>query len=170
VNLQNVDASQRCRAAQQDACIDYGTKYISEWYWYELTMCLLAIENICHLLMSMINPLRDVDVESCWRWHHRVMLVMVLSRWHWSWRDVAAKSCWRWHRRVMLVMVLSRWHWPWRDVAAKSCWRWCCRGDLAATQCRCRVMLAMVLLSHAGDGAAEVTWPWPDVDAESCWR
>jgi hypothetical protein len=26
--------------------------------------------------------------------------------------------------------------------------------DLAATRCRCRVMLVMVLLSHAGDNAA----------------
>jgi hypothetical protein len=25
-----------------------------------------------------------------------------------------------------------------------------------------------VLLSHAGDGAAEVTWQWHDVDAKSC--
>jgi hypothetical protein len=31
-------------------------------------------------------------------------------------------------------------------------------------------MLATVLLSHAGDGAAEVTWPRRDVDVESCWR
>jgi hypothetical protein len=28
-------------------------------------------------------------------------------------------------------------------------------------------MLAIVLLSHAGDGAAEVTWPRRDVDIES---
>jgi hypothetical protein len=45
-------------------------------------------------------------------------------------------------------------------------------------QCRRWVMLAMVLPSHAGDGAAEVTWLRRDVDAshtsddatESCWR
>jgi hypothetical protein len=29
---------------------------------------------------------------------------------------------------------------------------------------------AMYILSHAGDGAVEVTWPRRDVDAESCWR
>jgi hypothetical protein len=29
-------------------------------------------------------------------------------------------------------------------------------------------MLAMVLPSHAGDGATEVTWLWCDVDVESC--
>jgi hypothetical protein len=29
-------------------------------------------------------------------------------------------------------------------------------------------MQAMVLLSHAGDGATEVTWARRDVDAESC--
>jgi hypothetical protein len=29
-------------------------------------------------------------------------------------------------------------------------------------------MLAMVLLSHTGDYAIEVTWLWLDVDAESC--
>jgi hypothetical protein len=31
-------------------------------------------------------------------------------------------------------------------------------------------MLAMVLLSHAGDGAVEVIWLQRDVDVESCWR
>jgi hypothetical protein len=31
-------------------------------------------------------------------------------------------------------------------------------------------MLVTVLLSHAGDGVAEVTWPQRDVDVESCWR
>jgi hypothetical protein len=54
------------------------------------------------------------------------------------------------------------------DGAAESCWRWRCRGDLAATRCRCRVVLAMVLSSHADDGAAEVTWLRRDIDAESC--
>jgi hypothetical protein len=31
-------------------------------------------------------------------------------------------------------------------------------------------MLAMVLPSYSGDGAAGVTWPLRDVKAESCWR
>jgi hypothetical protein len=31
-------------------------------------------------------------------------------------------------------------------------------------------MLVTVMLSHAGDGAAEVNWPWRDVDAEPCLR
>jgi uncharacterized protein (DUF2062 family) len=31
-------------------------------------------------------------------------------------------------------------------------------------------MLGTMLLSHAGDGAAETTWPWHDVDTQSCWR
>jgi hypothetical protein len=31
-------------------------------------------------------------------------------------------------------------------------------------------MLATILLSHAGDGAAGVTWPQCDIDAESCWQ
>jgi hypothetical protein len=31
-------------------------------------------------------------------------------------------------------------------------------------------MLVMVLPSHVGDDAVEVTWPSCDVDAESCWR
>jgi hypothetical protein len=30
-------------------------------------------------------------------------------------------------------------------------------------------MQATMLLSHAGDGAAEATWPRRDVEAESCW-
>jgi hypothetical protein len=52
------------------------------------------------------------------------------------------------------------------DNAAKSC----CRGDLAAVRSRCRVILATMLPSHAGDDAAEVTWPRRDIDAESCWQ
>jgi hypothetical protein len=32
-----------------------------------------------------------------------------------------------------------------------------------------RVMLVIMLLSHAGDDAIEVTWPRRDVDVESCW-
>jgi hypothetical protein len=43
------------------------------------------------------------------------------------------------------------------DDAAESCWRRRCRGDLAVVRYRCRVMLATMLLSHAGDGAVEVT-------------
>jgi hypothetical protein len=31
-------------------------------------------------------------------------------------------------------------------------------------------MLATLLLSHANDGAAEVTWLRRDVDVESCWQ
>jgi hypothetical protein len=53
-------------------------------------------------------------------------------------------------------------------------------GDMAAMRCRCRVMLetalpgrlghgAMLMPSHAGDGAVGVTWPQRDVDAKSCW-
>jgi hypothetical protein len=38
---------------------------------------------------------------------------------------------------------------------------------LVMAQCRCRVMLVMSMLSHAGNGAAEMTWPWRDVAAES---
>jgi hypothetical protein len=45
------------------------------------------------------------------------------------------------------------------DEDAESCWRQCCR-----------VMLTMVLLSHAGDGSTGVTSPQRDVDAESYWR
>jgi hypothetical protein len=31
-------------------------------------------------------------------------------------------------------------------------------------------MLAMVLLSHAGDDAAVATWSRRDIDVESCWQ
>jgi hypothetical protein len=31
-------------------------------------------------------------------------------------------------------------------------------------------MLAIVLPSHVGDGAAGATWPQRDIDGESCWR
>jgi hypothetical protein len=56
------------------------------------------------------------------------------------------------------------------DDAVESCWRQRCRGDLVATRYTCRVMLTMVLSSHASDGAARVNWPRYNVDAESCWR
>jgi hypothetical protein len=35
-------------------------------------------------------------------------------------------------------------------------------------QCRCLVMLATMLLSHAGDDAAEATLPRRDADVEKC--
>jgi hypothetical protein len=68
--------------------------------------------------------------------------------------------------------------WPRGDVDVKSCWqqcyrvllRWHCRGDLAAARCRCRVMLAIMLPRHVGDGVVGVTWPRRDVNAESCWQ
>jgi hypothetical protein len=41
-----------------------------------------------------------------------------------------------------------------------------CLGDVAMVQCRCQVMLATTLPSHAGDGGAEVTWPRRNLDAE----
>jgi hypothetical protein len=37
-------------------------------------------------------------------------------------------------------------------------------------QCRCRVMLATMLPSHAGDGAVGATWPRRGVNAKSCWQ
>jgi hypothetical protein len=43
----------------------------------------------------------------------------------------------------------------------------CCRGDLTMMRYRCQDMLAMVLPSHAGDDAVEVTWSRCDVDAKS---
>jgi hypothetical protein len=43
-------------------------------------------------------------------------------------------------------------------------------GELAIAQCRCRVMLAIMLSSHVGNDATEATWPGHDVDNESCWR
>jgi hypothetical protein len=42
----------------------------------------------------------------------------------------------------------------------------CC--DLAVMQCRYCVMLVIMLLSHAGDDAAEASLLRRDVDAESC--
>jgi hypothetical protein len=33
---------------------------------------------------------------------------------------------------------------------------------------RCRVMPAIMLPSHASNGAIRATWPWHDVDVESC--
>jgi hypothetical protein len=42
------------------------------------------------------------------------------------------------------------------------------KATLVVMRCKCRVMLATVLPSHASDGAAEVTWPRRDVGVESC--
>jgi hypothetical protein len=84
--------------------------------------------------------------------------------------------------RVMLATVLlshvgdgaTEAIWPWHDVDAESCWRQCYRvmatllRCLAVAQCRCQVMLATMLPSHASDDAIETTWPRRDVDAKSC--
>jgi hypothetical protein len=56
------------------------------------------------------------------------------------------------------------------DNAAESGWRQCCRGDMVAMRFRCRVMLTIVLPSHADDSAAGVTWLGHDIDVESYWR
>jgi hypothetical protein len=47
--------------------------------------------------------------------------------------------------------------WPRCNVDVKSCWRRYFWGDLVTVQCRCQVMLAMVLSSHACDGVAGAT-------------
>jgi hypothetical protein len=51
--------------------------------------------------------------------------------------------------------------------AVKSYWRWRYHGGLAVMRCRCRVILATVLSSHAGDSAAGMTCPRRDIDVES---
>jgi hypothetical protein len=69
------------------------------------------------------------------------------------------------------------------DNAAESCWRQRCQGDLAVTQRRGRVMLTIVVSSHAGDSATKFAWRWgcrvllvmvllsptDDGTTESCW-
>jgi hypothetical protein len=52
--------------------------------------------------------------------------------------------------------------------AVESCWWWRCWGDLATAWCRCWVMLAIVLPSHAGDGMALQSHS-SDGAAKSCW-
>jgi hypothetical protein len=47
--------------------------------------------------------------------------------------------------------------WPQHNVDAESYWRWYYRGDFAVARYRSRVMLVTLMLSHAGDGAADVT-------------
>jgi hypothetical protein len=69
----------------------------------------------------------------------------------WLRREVDAKSCWR--------QCATRVTWPRCDVDVESCYQQCYR-----------VMLAAMLLSHAGNGATGVIWSWRDVDVESCWR
>jgi hypothetical protein len=61
------------------------------------------------------------------------LLMLTIKPFH----HVDVESCWQRCSRVMLAMALS--------------WR------LGIARCRCRVMLAMVLPSSDGDGAAEVT-------------
>jgi hypothetical protein len=92
-----------------------------------------------------------------------------------TWHDVDAKSCWRQCCRVVLVMTLLR-----RldhsvmsmlshagNNAVESCSKRCCQNDLAAARYGCRVMLAMMLLSHVGDDATGATWLLRDVYVES---
>jgi hypothetical protein len=98
-------------------------------------------------------PQRDVNVESCWQWGCRVILAMALSRrLSHGGMPLPSHATGGTHCHVMLMMVLSRWCWSWHNVAAESCEWWCCRGDLVATWYRCRVMLVMALPSHASDG------------------
>jgi hypothetical protein len=92
----------------------------------------------------------DVDVESCWRQCCWVIQAMALLR------QLG-------HNAISMSSHDG-------DNVVESRWRQPRRGDLAVTRCRCRVMLVTMLLSHDGDGAAEVTWPWCDVDAKSYWR
>jgi hypothetical protein len=40
---------------------------------------------------------------------------------------------------------------------------------MVAMRCRCRVMLATMLLSHVGDDTGGATWARRDVNVESCW-
>jgi hypothetical protein len=40
-------------------------------------------------------------------------------------------------------------------------------ATLVVARCRCRVILTIVLPSHASDGTAEVTWSRHDVGAKS---
>jgi hypothetical protein len=150
----------KCQAAQHDACVGPGTKYIGKWYWYELIACMFATENICHLLMSTIKALCDVDAESCRWWCHWVMLAMVLPRWlnH----GVMSLSS---HASDGTAVAI----WLWHDIVIKSYWWWRCWGGLAMARCHCWVMLATVLPSHTGDGTAGATRPRRDVAAESCW-
>jgi hypothetical protein len=65
----------------------------------------------------------------------------------------------------MLVMVLPshagdgvvRATWLLHDVDAESCLQRRYRGGLDTMQCRCRVMLATMLLSHATNDATRAT-------------
>jgi hypothetical protein len=94
------------------------------------------------LMMSMIKPLRDVDVESCWRWRPR--------------GDIGRGA-----------MSLSS-HVD--DGAAESYWRWHCWGDLSTVRCRCRVMLKMVLSRRFGHDAMQIQSHADDGAVKSCWR
>jgi hypothetical protein len=87
--------------------------------------------------------------------------------------DGTVESHWRRRYRVLLVTALPS---PTGDGAAvfcdeddESCRRQRRRGNLVVARCRCRVMLAVMLLSHAGNGTAEATWSRWDVDVKSCW-
>jgi hypothetical protein len=111
--------------------------------------------DIGHGVMSLSSQASD-DIAKAMlvmtRYRCRVMLMMALPWWHWSWHDVTAESCWRWCHWVLLVMALPRRHCPWRNVAVESCWRWRYQGDMGRG--------AMSLSSHVGDDAAESCWRW----------
>jgi hypothetical protein len=100
---------------------------------------------------------------------------------HWPWNQVcwwivpyelaaclfAAKVIcyWCWWTSCCMISLSSHVD----DDAVESCWWLHYRGDLVATRCKCRVMLATVLSSHVGDSAAEATWSRRDIVVKSYW-
>jgi hypothetical protein len=147
----------KCRCIMK---VPSGTMGRLHWPWNSVYRWIVSVWAnsvfACHwkhmsLLISLIKSLCDVDVESCWWRCCWVMLMMALSRWCWLWHVVATESYWQRCCRVMLG--------------------WCCRGSLVAVLCRCRVILAtLLLLSHASVVAAKASWPCRDIDIESYWR
>jgi hypothetical protein len=113
---------------------------------------------------------------------------------HLAWRDIATGTHTHltvcngvWNPSHRCLTALPRRRWSWCNVDAESCWRQCYRVMLAmvlpslagngaaevmlvVVWCRYRVMLVTVLSSHTSDGAAEATWPRRNVDVESWWR
>jgi hypothetical protein len=114
--------------------------------WIKLLVGQVRIKPPSHVGDGVAEPMMAVAWCYCrvWRWRCRVDIgygVMLLPS-HAGDGNVESVPS----------MALSSWRWSWCDVIAES--------TSAMVWYRCWVMLAMALLSHAGDGAVQSCWRW----------